>query len=138
MLEHGRDPLGADATSAREEVVVFRVGDNYVSVFSGCLAELPGLCLTFKTYLSTLKFCVLAWALTLVLGFTVAYFLAFHVCSLTAQMALFLLAGGSLVVAGVHLLARRRRAAGSLRRQLTLGVGLTIGLVTLDVAASRC
>ena len=66
------------------------VGDNYVSVFSGCLAELPGLCLTFKTYLSTLKFCVLAWALTLLLGFVVAYFLAFHVRSLTAQMALFL------------------------------------------------
>jgi len=66
------------------------VGDNYVSVFSGCVAELPSLCLTFKTYLSTLKFCVLAWALTLLLGFTVAYFLAFHVRSLTAQMALFL------------------------------------------------
>ena len=66
------------------------VGDNYAAVFSGCLAELPGLCLTLKTYLSTLKFCALAWALTLVLGFTVAYFLAFHVRSLTGQMALFL------------------------------------------------
>ena len=64
--------------------------DNYASVFSGCLTELPSLCLTFKTYLSTLKFCVLAWALTLLLGFTVAYFLAFHVRSLTGQMALFL------------------------------------------------
>jgi putative spermidine/putrescine transport system permease protein len=66
------------------------VGDNYASVFSGCLAELPSLCLTFKTYLSTLKFCVLAWALTLLLGFTVAYFLTFHVRSLTGQMTLFL------------------------------------------------
>lgn len=66
------------------------VGDNYAAVFSGCLAELPELCLTFKTYLSTLKFCVLSWALTLVLGFTVAYFLAFHVRSVTGQMALFL------------------------------------------------
>jgi putative spermidine/putrescine transport system permease protein len=66
------------------------VGDNYVAVFSGCLTELPGLCLTFKTYLSTLKFCALAWLLTLVLGFTVAYFLAFHVRSVTGQMALFL------------------------------------------------
>jgi len=66
------------------------VGDNYAAVFSGCLAELPGLCLTFKTYLSTLKFCVLAWLLTVVLGFTVAYFLAFHVRSVTGQMALFL------------------------------------------------
>jgi putative spermidine/putrescine transport system permease protein len=66
------------------------VGDNYASVFSGCLAELPDLCLTFKTYLSTLKFCALAWLSTLLLGFTLAYFLTFHVRSLTGQMALFL------------------------------------------------
>jgi putative spermidine/putrescine transport system permease protein len=66
------------------------VGDNYAAVFSGCLAELPGLCLTFKTYLSTLKFCLASWLLTLVLGFTVAYFLAFHVRSVGGQMALFL------------------------------------------------
>jgi len=67
------------------------VGDNYASVFAGCLAELPGLCVTFKTYLSTLKFCVLVWFVTLVLGFTLAYFLAFHVRSLTWQTVLFLL-----------------------------------------------
>ena len=66
------------------------VGANYASVFSGCLAQLPDLCLTLKTYLSTLKFCALVWALTLVIGFTVAYFLAFHVRSLGGQMALFL------------------------------------------------
>jgi putative spermidine/putrescine transport system permease protein len=66
------------------------VGDNYASVFSGCLSELPELCLTFKTYLSTLKFCALAWLFTLLLGFTVAYFLTFHVRSLASQMALFL------------------------------------------------
>jgi len=62
------------------------VGANYASVFSGCLHELPELCLTLKTYLSTLKFCVLVWLFTLVIGFTVAYFLAFHVRSLTGQM----------------------------------------------------
>jgi putative spermidine/putrescine transport system permease protein len=67
------------------------VGDNYVSVFAGCRAELPALCVTFKTYLSTLKFCVLVWLVTLVLGFSVAYFLAFHVRSLTWQIVLFLL-----------------------------------------------
>ena len=66
------------------------VGANYASVFSGCLHELPELCLTLKTYLSTLKFCVLVWLFTLVIGFTVAYFLAFHVRSLTGQMVLFL------------------------------------------------
>ena len=67
------------------------VGDNYVSIFTGCLAQLPDLCVTFKTYVSTLKFCVLVWLATLVLGFTVAYFLAFHVRSLTWQIVLFLL-----------------------------------------------
>jgi len=67
------------------------VGDNYASVFAGCLAELPALCVTFKTYVSTLKFCLLVWLVTLVLGFTVAYFLAFHVRSLTWQTVLFLL-----------------------------------------------
>ena len=34
---------------------------------------------TWQTYLSTLKFAVIVWALTLLIGFTVAYFLAFHV-----------------------------------------------------------
>jgi len=66
------------------------VWGNYASVFSGCVAELPGLCLTFKTYLSTLRLCAMVWAVTLVLGFTIAYFLAFHVRSLTMQMVLFL------------------------------------------------
>ena len=38
-----------------------------------------------------MKFCFLVWAFTLVIGFTIAYFLAFHVRSLTVQMALALL-----------------------------------------------
>ena len=38
-----------------------------------------------------LKFCLVVWAFTLVLGFTIAYFLAFHVRSLTVQMVLFLM-----------------------------------------------
>ena len=45
---------------------------------------------TWQTYLHTLKFAVITWALTLVIGFTVAYFLAFHVRSATWQMVLFL------------------------------------------------
>ena len=67
------------------------VWSNYASVFQGCADELPGLCLTFKTYWSTLKLCAVVWAVTLVLGFTIAYFLVFHVRSLTMQMVLFLL-----------------------------------------------
>jgi signal transduction histidine kinase len=50
-------------------------------------------------------------------------------------MGLFLLACGAPVLATVHLLARRRRLAGSLARQFTTGVGLTVGLVTLGVGA---
>ena len=63
---------------------------SYVEIFSGCLAKLPELCITFKTYLSTLKFCVTVWLATLIIGFFVAYFLAFHVRSLTMQITLFL------------------------------------------------
>lgn len=55
--------------------------DNYVSLFEGST--------TFKTYLSTLKFCGLVWLITLVIGFTLAYFVAFHVPSVGAQTVIF-------------------------------------------------
>jgi putative spermidine/putrescine transport system permease protein len=63
---------------------------SYVEIFEGCIDKLPELCVTFKTYLSTLKFCLIVWLITLVVGFFVAYFLAFHVRSATMQIALFL------------------------------------------------
>ncbi|MFK7858850.1 MAG: ABC transporter permease [Granulosicoccus sp.] len=46
---------------------------------------------TFSVYLKTLTFTFITWALCLLIGFTVAYFLAFHVHSLTIQITLFLL-----------------------------------------------
>ena len=46
---------------------------------------------TWSTYLNTLKFCLIVWAVTFLIGFTVAYFLAFYVRTLTWQIALFLL-----------------------------------------------
>jgi len=46
---------------------------------------------TLSVYLKTLKFAAITWILCLLIGFTVAYFLAFHVHSLTIQIALFLL-----------------------------------------------
>lgn len=46
---------------------------------------------TLSVYLKTLKFMVLTWLFCTAIGFTVAYFLAFHVRSLGAQVALFLL-----------------------------------------------
>jgi len=63
---------------------------SYVEMFEGCLDQLPGLCVAFKTYLSTAKFCLIVWLATLVIGFFVAYFLSFHVRSATMQIALFL------------------------------------------------
>src|SRR5476649_585242 len=47
-------------------------------------------CVTFKTYWSTIKFCAIVWAVTLVIGFTIAYFLSFHVRSSGMQTVLFL------------------------------------------------
>ncbi len=64
---------------------------NYADLFDGCLEDLPYLCTTLKTYLSTLKFCFLVWLTTLILGFTIAYFLAFHVRTLPMQVTLFLI-----------------------------------------------
>jgi len=45
---------------------------------------------TLATYLKTLKFMVLTWLFCTAIGFTVAYFLAFHVRTLGMQIALFL------------------------------------------------
>ena len=46
---------------------------------------------TWRIYLNTLKYAALTWALTLGIGFTVAYFVAFHVKSLTWQITLFMI-----------------------------------------------
>jgi putative spermidine/putrescine transport system permease protein len=68
---------------------------NYIEAFEGCarrlLAASPELCTTLKTYLTTLRISLTVWLITLVLGFAIAYFLAFHVRSLTMQIVLFLL-----------------------------------------------
>lgn len=63
---------------------------NYVSVFDGC-GNTADMCVTFKTYLSTFKFSFLVWLITLVIGFTVSYFLAFYVRSSGVQTLLFVL-----------------------------------------------
>jgi putative spermidine/putrescine transport system permease protein len=61
---------------------------NYVSIFDGC-SNLAEPCVTFKTYASTVGISLLTWAVTLVLGFAIAYFLAFHVRSPGMQTVLF-------------------------------------------------
>lgn len=67
-------------------------GQNYIDVFAGCPVTADGdLCVTFKTYLSTLKFGVLTWAITAALGFSIAWFLAFHVQGTLMQTVLFII-----------------------------------------------
>ncbi|GAB4066285.1 ABC transporter permease [Ancylobacter sonchi] len=45
---------------------------------------------TWNTYINTFKYTLIVWALTLLIGFWVAYYLAFHIRSTTMQMVLFL------------------------------------------------
>ncbi|WGF89036.1 ABC transporter permease [Marinivivus vitaminiproducens] len=52
--------------------------------------EVFGSWVTWRTYLNTFKFTVIVWALTVTIGFWVAYFLAFHVRSAAVQMILFI------------------------------------------------
>ena len=46
---------------------------------------------TYRVFFNTLKYAAITWVFTLLIGFTVAYYLAFHIRSLTWQIALFLL-----------------------------------------------
>ncbi|MGR3370469.1 MAG: ABC transporter permease [Sagittula sp.] len=46
---------------------------------------------TYKVFLNTFKYALITWVFTLAIGFTVAYFLAFHVRSQNMQIVLFLL-----------------------------------------------
>lgn len=57
--------------------------DNYIGIFNSDV--------TLKTYLNTFKFVGLVWLFTLLIGYPVAYFLAFHIKELRWQIILFLL-----------------------------------------------
>jgi putative spermidine/putrescine transport system permease protein len=70
------------------ELVPGFTAENYQAVFEGC-SQLAEPCLTLRTYASTLRFTALTWAVSLLLGFTIAYFLAFHVRSAGLQTVLF-------------------------------------------------
>lgn len=73
-----------------EMIPVFS-GRGYTDTFAGCIADLPEVCTILKTYAITLKLCFIVWMITLVIGFTIAYFLTFHVKSKTWQIGLSLL-----------------------------------------------
>lgn len=102
---------------------------NYFSIFEGCtqLTDNGDLCVSLSTYLSTLKFTLITWAVTLVLGFALAYFLAFHVRSPGMQTLLFVLCTVPFwtsnvirMISWVPLLGRN-----GLVNQALLGLGLT-------------
>ena len=57
--------------------------DNYLDIFTSET--------TVRLYLSSLKYAVIVWAITLVIGFTLANYLVFHVRSLLLKIGLFLL-----------------------------------------------
>ncbi|MDB5404137.1 MAG: putative spermidine/putrescine transport system permease protein [Rhodopila sp.] len=65
------------------DIVPTFILDNYQEIFS---SETTG-----RLYLSSLKFAVIVWAITLVIGFTLANYLVFHVRSLLIKIGLFLL-----------------------------------------------
>ena len=46
---------------------------------------------TYQVFFNTFKYALITWAFTFVIGFTVAYYLAFHIRTQTWQIALFLL-----------------------------------------------
>ena len=46
---------------------------------------------TYSVFLNTFKYAIITWALTFSIGFTIAYYLAFHIRTQTWQIALFLL-----------------------------------------------
>lgn len=57
--------------------------DNFAAVFA-----FP---VTWKIFANTLRYAAITWAITLTLGFTVSYYLVFHVRNLKLQIGLFLL-----------------------------------------------
>lgn len=57
--------------------------DNYAWIFSSPV--------TYSIYLKTIYYAVTTWAITLLLGFTISYYLVFHVRNVLWQIGLFLL-----------------------------------------------
>lgn len=76
-------------------VVVSFWGATEFSIYPAFLWDnyefLLGSEVTYRVFLNTFKYALITWIFTLLIGFTVAYFLAFHVRSMTWQIALFLL-----------------------------------------------
>src|SRR5229473_3325461 len=67
----------------RTDIVPAFILDNYADLFRSEV--------TLRLYASSIKFALIVWLVTLVLGFNIAYFLVFHVRTMLWQIALFLL-----------------------------------------------
>jgi len=67
--------------------------DNYHDLFST-----PA---TWRLYLSSLKFAVIVWAITLVIGFNIAHFLIFHIRTAAVRTVLFLLCAAPFWTSGL-------------------------------------
>src|SRR4029450_4722966 len=70
-------------SSCQKRSLAYALVRNYLELF--------GSGLTYRLYLNTLQYAAVVWALTLIIGWTVAYFLVFHVRTMLWRMALFLL-----------------------------------------------
>ena len=66
----------------RTDIIPTFILDNYADLFRSEV--------TLRLYASSIKFAAIVWAITLILGFNIAYFLVFHVRSLLWQIGLFL------------------------------------------------
>ncbi|TLP43129.1 MULTISPECIES: ABC transporter permease [Cohaesibacter] len=80
-------PIAMIATVSFWDYDFARMYPDFVTFNYG---ETLGSWVTWKTYLNTLRYAVMVWVITLVIGFWVAYFLAFHVKTATTQTILFL------------------------------------------------
>ena len=65
------------------DIVPTFILDNYQDIFTSDV--------TLRLYLNSLKYAVIVWAITLVIGFTLVNYLVFHVNSLLLKIGLFLL-----------------------------------------------
>ncbi len=110
-------------------VVSFWEFNGYSMTPAFTLANYQGILtdVTFKTYVNTFKFLGMVWLATLLIGYPVAYFLAFHVPKLEWQILLFLVCTIPFwtsniirMISWVPLLGRE-----GLVNQMVMGVGLT-------------
>src|SRR6478672_3733298 len=62
----------------RSDIIPAFIFDNYVELFTREV--------TLRLYASSIKFALIVWLITLLLGFNIAYFLVFHVRGLLFQI----------------------------------------------------